>query len=559
MTPLRVDHRYLLFCLCLVSVLASKALAVSEVAAPQLPADEDEARRMLAEGTLDSALWNKIEPFYVTPICVPQGELRILQNLFPDLPRDVPSSAATLSKYRPWDKNAREDFFSDYPAVRVFGPLLSFEQTASPSFPARIGFYFSQWGSGDTARHYALFSAGDRLQGAQVNGRVNFTNDYGRWENRSITVAPIHGTQLSCGNFNNDFKGRLLYGYFPRHPGGDTTLSNNWLYGDRRTWNGASMSFSTATESERTVAAAGGAFFHAGATERIEGIEGTIAPSKIFSCFGGASYLTTIDSGGQGEAFRYVHAGIELNPVSSIKCELQSALDVRRATSIPWRFSFSHRSEHSGLDGALTMMPKGFSAPRSQIGYLMRSRSEPGDTLIENLFDVDFSFSHRQSALLCYAPGVSCIFAGERISYLAATIALSGRARLYYHLAYTWQPIIENTTAFRSLHQGHLSCSYPFFQKFTMECSNSVTEESNGYWRYRCMITPLLTFADNALEMSPLFLISGMRDRAWEKNVGMRQKLELYKKTYSEVTIEQQLPTFSWETFRAQGRMSFLF
>ena len=82
MTPSSVYSSYrlagaLALCLCIGS-----AVAVTEINFPLLPHDPDDAHRLLAEGTLASAVWRKIEPFYTAPINVPQGDLQILADLF---------------------------------------------------------------------------------------------------------------------------------------------------------------------------------------------------------------------------------------------------------------------------------------------------------------------------------------------------------------------------------------------------------------------------------------------------------------------------------------------
>ena len=293
--------------------LFSGVVAVSEVDLPKLPADEDEAYRMLGEGTLDSSVWRKIEPFYTMPIHVPQGDLPILQDLFSELPHDLPSTPAALSLYRPWNDSAQQSFFSDFPELVPFKPILSFESDPAVSVPCQTGFYFSRRGNSDTARQYALFSIGDPAQ-VSAGGRIDFTDAYGRWFRRTVSVAPKSNVRIACGNFSPNRRSFLSSGYFPSGGKTDAALSNNWLYGTSRTWNGVQVGFSPGNETQTE------AFFHSGQTEQIGQLSGNVNLSRRISCFGSVSYLRTMDQNNHGKDYRYFCTGLEIVPAPSWKC-----------------------------------------------------------------------------------------------------------------------------------------------------------------------------------------------------------------------------------------------
>ncbi len=546
-----------------ITLICSAVLAI-EIDLPQLPADEDEAQRMLGEGTLDSSVWRKVEPFYTMPIRVLLGDLHILQDLFSELPVDLPSMPAALARYRPWNDSTQAFFFSDFPGLIPFRPILSFEDNPSVAVPAQAAFYFSKRGSGDAVRQYALFSAGDPAVVA-AGGRVDFTDAYGRWYRRTVTIVPERGLRVTAGNFSPGRRDRFFTGYFPSRSGADTAVTENWLYGTSRTWNGVIAGFSPGH------GASAEGFFHSGRTERMEQLSGSMNASELFSYYGGVSYLTTMNSTGTSEdysSYSYISAGIEASPGRAWKCELQSGIDLRRPQAVPWYFAWSHDDGCSGFKGALTGLPPGFYAPRSETGRLLLSRSGmTGDTVKKYLLNADVSFSRRQSGFFNCTPRMSCIIAGNRVRYLLTSVELSGKTRLDYRIWYSWAPLFRSGEASLDAQldaqlfaqQGSLELSLPLSKNISFSCRNNAVFISGGYWSDRLRVSPCFRTGRGVLELSPLFIMYGTGFGQWEKIIGLEQRLLLYRKTFSDMTFEQQLPFSSWETIRARGRMSFLF
>jgi hypothetical protein len=104
----------------------------AQIPIQQLPLDEEEAYIMLKEGTLDSATWELIGRYYEQPLNVPDGELKDLVNVFPEIGHDVPSTQEQLAPYEPWAEKDVRRFFSDFPEVKNLEPILSFETCKKP-------------------------------------------------------------------------------------------------------------------------------------------------------------------------------------------------------------------------------------------------------------------------------------------------------------------------------------------------------------------------------------------------------------------------------------------
>jgi hypothetical protein len=554
----RIGTTTLLGSLTALIVCVSGAGAVSDVIAPRLPADADEAQQMIAEGTLDYQLWKKIEPYYAAPLCVPQGDLAVLEALFPDLPSTLPVRESDLSRYRPWDRKAIADFFEDYPELVPFKPLLSFEDRPGRRFPARVGFYFSRWGADDTARQYALLSTGDSSRRFEASGRAVFTNSYSRWDRRSICVEPVKQLSVALGNFNPGFNDRLLYGYFPPVRKKDSTVSGNWLYGSERTWNGMLLQIGSRAGTGDSGNAGATAFLHDLPTERITGIEGTARLANAIACFGGISGVAAADSSGATERDLYTHAGVTVAAGRSWKAAAELAVNPNHWQSVPWSLTIAHRNERSGFDAALTGIPRGFDAPRSRIAYLLRKRFSPADTVQETFLDAEISFFHRMSAAFKVQPAIECVFAGDKNGYLAASMGISGKGRLAYDFAYVWSPVNGNDGGSRAVHQARVSLSCDVTERIAVESDLNLTETSSGSRSSRFSVLSTCKIGD-ALELSPLLVYTSQGSVPPKTKVGVRQTLFLFEKTFSELTIEQEIPFSSWETLCAKGRMQFFF
>jgi hypothetical protein len=547
-------------CFLFITILFSTAPAFDEIDIPLLPRDENEARILLNEGALDPALWRRVEPFYTAPLCVPAGELAILQDLFFSLPDDLPAGETALSKYLPWDNAARERLFADYPELLPFKPVLSFENSGLGRAPGEMAFSFSKPPGSDTMRQYAQFSVGRERSFARAEGRVDFTDAYGRWHRRGVTVSPGRACRFSVGNFDAGDDGRLFSGYFPAPRETDTTISGNWLYGASPSWNGAFFSAGAAPDRKKgRPGIAGKAFMHAGPTERMAHGECAAGLGGPVSFRSGVSYLETLDSAARIlEETGYFQCGLSFVSKDGWHCGLQSGFDIRQPGFVPFDLTCSHRGKRSGLNAALTVLPHGFYAPRGALAHYITDKTGLGDTADDYATAVDVRFTHSQSSLFAWTPRMTAIFAGEALRYLNAEIGASGRWLFGYRVLYSWSPLYRPEARTKVRRQGLFEFSFPVSRAIHFETVNRFTGMSDGYWRYSGTVAPCIEVG-RVLRIAPLVALSASGTRPLEKTAGIRQTLRFTDKTRSEVKIEKQFPAGNGTGLSAQGRMSFLF
>lgn len=541
-------------------LLCGVVSAFDEVAIQQLPRDEKEAQILLNEGVLDSALWRKVEPFYTIPLCVPRGDLQILQDLFFSLPDGLPSTAAALSKYLPWDNAAQDRFFAEYPELLTFKPILSFEASGTGTVPGEMAFCFSRPRGSDTMRQYALFSMGQRSSSIRADGRVDFTREYGRWYRRSVAIVPHTGYRLSLGNFTVDQGDRLFYGYFPASNATDTSISGNWLYGTSRSWNGILFSSNGQDRNSGKATVGGKAFAHASPAERMGYGEGRVSIGNRLSFLGGISYLETADSAGSWSETGYFNCGFTINPAGNGQFDLQSGIDLRKPGLVPFDMRWSRHGDKSRMCASFTGLPNGFYAPRSALGHFITGRTGMGDTVDGYATAVDVQFTHKQSRHFAWTPSITAVFAGDALRYLATEIGASGSMAFMqaYRIHYRWSPQFraDGSTVIRR--QGLLECSVPLGHTVCFAINNRYGTGSDGYWRYTGTIAPQFRFG-RAVHIAPLFMLSTAGAQSFEKTAGIQQTLRFSDKTYSEVKIERQFPQSNSGDFSAQGMMSFMF
>jgi hypothetical protein len=539
-----------------VLLTAFTAFPLDDLGITALPADEIEAARMLENGSLDSSLWDAIREFYTAPLCVPRGECAILQDLFFFLPDDLPVAESSLLAYEPWGRKEQERFFERFPELEPFRPILSFEAHSAGLFPMRTAFYFSRQNVDDTSRQYAVFSLGDKRK-IEATGRVDFSDAYGRWRRRALECRPVPSLRITAGNFTTPRRTALFYGYFPEAEAADSSITGSWLHARSRTWNGLQVRFG---ETRRTtkIGFSGEAVLHDRPTERIALVEGGIMPTKGLSFFGGASGLVT-RTASVSERFYYLHAGCSFNFGAGWNGLAYAGMEAGTATiSIPWIVEVNNRTARNSFRGSFSSLPAGFSAPRSRLAMMAQEKGFLSDTLHENVIFADLAWSHRLSSFFAITPEVNALFADQNLFYAHPSIGITGSLPLAYRLRYSWVPMEGSGEVEHERHQIVVFASIPAGNRVVFDGTHSSMTGSSGYWRHRSMITPTIKVS-RALQLAPVYIVSGKAGDRWEHIAGLKQILSLHEKTFTEFNIERELPFTSWENIRAQARMSFLF
>jgi hypothetical protein len=162
------------------------------------------------------------------------------------------------------------------------------------------------------------------------------------------------------------------------------------------------------------------------------------------------------------------------------------------------------------------------------------------------------------SSFFIITPEINALFADQSLYYAHPSIGLAGSLPFAYRLRYSWLPVQNGGEVEHERHQIVVSMSIPAGSRMVFDGSHSTRVESSGYWRNRSMITSTVRIS-RALQLAPVYIVSGMAGDRWEQVAGLKQLLSLHEKTFTEFEIERELPFTSWEKIRAQARMSFLF
>ncbi|MBN1131369.1 MAG: hypothetical protein JXA71_20450 [Chitinispirillaceae bacterium] len=529
--------------------------AFDDLRIPYLPGDEEEALQMLEEGTLDPDLWNEFGQFYTAPISVPRGELALLQELFFNLPDDLPVSAEKLRTYEPWSEEEQKRFFKNFPELEPFSPLLSFETPASASFPAQASFFFSRRGMRDTSRQYARFSA-EKEHALKTAGRVDFTDAFGRWQRRVITGSPKKDLRIDAGNYASSLRQKLFLGFFPDAGARDSLPGESWLYPAARTWNGVRIKAQTPRHKDKT-GLSGEMALHDRPTERAAFGEGVILINRYFSLAAGGSFLQIKETPGDRGRF-YPHGAFLFNIGNGWKGSLLAGAADDEALRLPWLFTLNNQSDGNRFRSTLVFLPRGMYAPRSQMVQSANPLSSCADTVAQDMISAGISFTHRYSPFFFVSPDFTGIFTDQDLAYLRASIGCGGSVPFSYRLHYSWLPDMGKGRSDAQRHQATASATINAGVRTAVVFMSSSTITSEGYWRNRLFVSPSVTLS-RALVLSPLAILSGTAGASWKRRIGVKQVMTLQEKTFTEFSVEQDVPFYSWERLRAYGKMSFSF
>ena len=396
-----------------------------------LPHNEREAARMLRDGTLDSAAWLQFKPYYNQPIEVPLGEARLLSELAPWIQRPLPVTKAQLAAYEPWDRQSIRRFFSDFPEIEVFRPILSFAWTPIAHAGA-IGVDCRD-AYGDP-RPAVTLSFGNRRT-VTMNGRGLFERDFARWQRRQLTVHSGRAGDVSIGNFPAPVRNALLLGWFPHYADSLQSVSDNWMFGSADGWNGACWSID---HHDRFAA---GIFGHARALESAAGVFGSLRVAPPLWVDAGAWALSASDYGVRDTAYT---GEIAIRAArGSAHLDVRAGLTSQCPSSIPVRASLGFGGPAHAVRLEIMRLPRGLVAPRSRAWYDCARRLDvPMDTVRESLLSMALAAEHRLGRAFCLAPEVSLIHTPSRASCDLSlecrnTGTVGWRARLMYHPSIT--------------------------------------------------------------------------------------------------------------------------
>jgi hypothetical protein len=358
-----------LFC-CFLGIVEQRCLAINE-----LPANLITARTMLQDGTLDSLEWSKIEPFYDLPIIAPAGELSILQNLYPQLLSKIPISGEALRKYEPWSDYDIVHFFHDYPELLGFQPILDF--TFCPgTFKGRAVFTGNKSEENPLA-HNRMQISFEPLKFAKITGKITFSDNYIRWDNRLVQVSFPADILLQMGNIDEIPDQGLFFGYFKNIPQFDDSLIiSNWLYGKRQLWNGISLAFNSPTPRNNfckkvtTIA-------HKQPNEQIAGLiaqfELVRKLSAVFGVSGVNSAIPDLQTAYIFTEFKFISA--------HFKTRILTGLNIHQPTLFPLFLNSEYLHDRGNISCRVITYPKNGCYPYSKLWQSLRYASNTDSSM----------------------------------------------------------------------------------------------------------------------------------------------------------------------------------
>ncbi|MBD3322160.1 MAG: hypothetical protein GF350_13765 [Chitinivibrionales bacterium] len=509
-------------------LLVWSALCVSEPLfdMEKLPAGEREAGQFLAEGVLDSSLWEQIRPYYAQPLSVPAGELRFLRNIIPGLSSKLPTTASALKKYEPWDSKKKKQFFNDYPELVPFEPVLSFSFVNMPHRGV-AGFKVYKRGGPDEPLIGADFSVSP-APFFSAGGRLKSDAGTVRWQRRSIVGRIGEKAAISLGNYVGKINNGLCYGYFSSIQFDRLEPQKNWLYAESRTWNGGMLELNISDNTEFST------FFHAGTDETIAGVLTAFTPAGGIDAYAGASGLKIYKEGNGGaDTLIYLHAGAVMSAgVWSV--ELNTGAGAGKHPAFPLAIILENTQTNSSGSISFCRVPGSFDAPLSQIKRRAMRKLEYEDfNASEDVYECRMDFHHEINTFFDYSP--SFIYTASPVrSSMDGIVTLAGKKPLSYRLRYRFHPALGTTEE---------------FHRFSIRSEYTLHDRAAAKVRMYTMVRPAryttrsacLSFEWNAMQtimLEPFFSYYGNTKGDNNYFAGIIQEIELFEKTDGVLEIE---------------------
>ena len=510
----------------------------------ELPRDERTALIELEEGFLDSTTWEKVRFFYFQPLSVPQGELRFLRDIFPDLPEDLPVEPEVLDSYKPWHIKNIKAFFGDYPYLAPFRPILSFQSESLPSV-AHIGFFSRMSGMTNLFSQsfkFALTPGHD----FRWDGTVDFNDNFARWRRRRIRYDIPRVGKLQAGNFSFSMNNGLFYGYFPKSDIAYDVVKYNWLYGNTRTWNG--LSLVTPLRGDNTITT----LFHYRETEAVAGIKAAFEPGPVFSFYCGASGARSLLCGSDYDTSFALHGGVTMS-TRFFDVKLESGINPEDAGKVPAYFTLSQGMRRNKHSLSVVRVPKGFRAPRSSLLHGFYADLDTKDSIAGDITAVNLSSSSNFTGWLKQLVRASYVVMDTRADLRASwqvTCTKPFEYSFYYGLStYDLSGNLK--------HRFRMSAEYDSEKIFGFSSRLTYDMKEDYYRRFMARFQPDVTLF-SFIVLSPF--IQYISSTAYEDlAVGISQRADFFRKTYGALTFTVPVISHYDEKYSFYAKVYFLF
>jgi len=511
-----------------------------------IPQNERIGEKLVADGKLEADFFEQIKPFYNQPIDVPQGELKILLELFPQLSIDIPLSTDYLKKYAPWDQPAIIRFFQDYPDLAQFKPILRFDIKPT-DFRAKVAFSIRNGNNPQVFSHGANLSV-DFSESFKMDTRITFNSNYARWYRRTFYLAPTDKCSFQIGNFGTFFDKGLFYGYFHPTDVSEKSKANNWLYGSTRTWNGVKVQIAEPGKEILKLFSAT-AFFHKRETETSGGTVLNIRVNEKISVNSGISLLSLYRN---SENSHYAHCGIKMK-FNSLSMEIQSGADIENPGGIPFFMESRYKFSSNRLDFTFVFLPKDFNAPCS---YLAHKSNK--DEIISAVSIISIQSVHHLQNWVSLIPSVKVELTEQRTKNACFRVSIiNSLPRFKYRLTYSLIPECGLTdtsgNSFRNTLSICLSRKIVVGSEIDFQYRDRFNYSVNGLLDTRVELFPAMT-------LQPLISFSHAKGENCSFAYGFEQILKLQNNTFTQLKVEQSIrPRKKGESLSVEAKTSFLF
>jgi len=558
----------------------------------QLPDDESGLSALLEEQAIDTFQYEQLLVYYALPLSVPEGELALLVQTFPDI-EDLIPNREQIDGYQPFDNRQIQRLFSDFPALADFAPVLRFNTTTASSLPisGEIIFGINKSGIDELKGQRVRFRQKSPI--ISTEGSVSLSDSAALWNSRRIDVS-YKGVNAQIGNFKQPLAGGLAFGVFSPVEK-EMSISSNWLYAGSKTWNGVSVSV---TEIPRLPSLGASAFYHVRTGERGAGGAVSFRHGKQLTVSAGVSgfdiagynagdnvntgYEDETDGGDDNENAGYdgganqTFTGRLLNNYlytahlygeyksKTWRVTAETALPLDGESAVPaLSFHLNYKLKESSAEYRLAAFPTDFNAPTSrtrkqilaEIGEKLPLFSTQSPPVQKHSLRMSIPFAVPLTDMAKLIPEIDFTESGGAVRRVYGKAELRARHR-FGDLTLKHSSKIFTAEADSMLHTSgasvYLQADYPVEIRATGQSVYGYYKNARNTYTLELICTAL----PNTV-ITPF--VSGKYITEHEYRFGLKTELHLYKKIWTGIAVEVPVNVKGADNVYIKGSSSYAF
>ena len=567
---------------------------------PQLPDDEGGLAALLEENAIDTFQYEQLLVYYALPLSVPQGELALLVQAFPDIEGLIPDNSQ-IEDYQPFDNRQIQRLFGDFPALAGFEPVLRFNAAAPPLLPlsGEIIFGINKSGIDELKGQRVRFR--QKSPFISTEGGVSLSDSGALWNSRRVDLR-LGSVNAQIGNFKQPIPGELAFGVFSP-TGGGASISSNWLYATSNSWNGLSVNMA---QIPLLPSFAASAFYHIRERERGAGGAVSFRHGKNFTASAGVSGFDILDNisnninnnnydinnnniaddnnidGGDYESGEYDTDTAQTFNNTQVNKYLYTIYTYCEYKSKQWRaaaesslpldgksrspalsFRLNYKIKESSAEYRLVSFPADFNAPMSrakkqtlaEIGEKITPPSAQSPAAQKHSLRMSIPLAVPLAAMTKLTPEVDFTESGGAVRRVYGRAELRARAGVG-DFALKHSSKIFTAEADSMLHTSsasvYLQADYPIEVRATGQSAYGYYKNARHAYTFELICTAL-----PGAEIAPF--ISGKYVTKHEYRLGLKTELHLYKKIWTGITIEIPVNVKGADNAYIKGSSSYAF